>query len=133
MVRISGSGLGVDRRQRCAEQGRVGAEDEADPAVLVALGHQVERVRKRDDDRRFGPQHAVHLTEDPLEVPHTRERIHREGDIDLIAQFKDAGVVPNARVSAQLNPVGGVTIVIPGHENVDLPHEMAHAVRVEKV
>ena len=27
----------------------------------------------------------------------------------------------------------GVTIVIPGHENVTLPHEMAHAVKVEKV
>jgi DtxR family transcriptional regulator, Mn-dependent transcriptional regulator len=26
-----------------------------------------------------------------------------------------------------------VTIVIPGHENVGLPHEMAHAVKVEKV
>jgi DtxR family Mn-dependent transcriptional regulator len=26
-----------------------------------------------------------------------------------------------------------VTIVIPGHENVSLPHEMAHAVKVEKV
>ena len=30
------------------------------------------------------------------------------------------------------NQAGGVTIVIPGHENVTLPHEMAHAVKVEK-
>ena len=29
--------------------------------------------------------------------------------------------------------MGGVTIVMPGHENVDLPHEMAHAVKVEKI
>ena len=28
---------------------------------------------------------------------------------------------------------GGVTIINAGHENVDLPHEMAHAVKVEKV
>jgi DtxR family Mn-dependent transcriptional regulator len=27
----------------------------------------------------------------------------------------------------------GVTILIPGHENVTLPFEMAHAVKVEKV
>ena len=51
----------------------------------------------------------------------------------LIARLKDAGVVPNARVTVEMNPMGGVTIVIPGHENVDLPHEMAHAVKVEKV
>jgi DtxR family transcriptional regulator, Mn-dependent transcriptional regulator len=33
----------------------------------------------------------------------------------------------------QSNPSDGVTILIPGHENVTLPHEMAHAVKVEKV
>jgi DtxR family Mn-dependent transcriptional regulator len=51
----------------------------------------------------------------------------------LITRLKDAGVVPNARVTVETNPAGGVTIVIPGHENVSLPHEMAHAVKVEKV
>ncbi len=84
-----------------------------------------------------GESHLVRLTElpagPPVAVVVRQITEHVQGDIDLIAQFKDAGVVPNARVSAQLNPVGGVTIVIPGHENVDLPHEMAHAVRVEKV
>jgi DtxR family transcriptional regulator, Mn-dependent transcriptional regulator len=58
---------------------------------------------------------------------------HVQGDIDLITRLKDAGVVPNARVTVETNPAGGVTIVIPGHENVSLPHEMAHAVKVEKV
>src|ERR1700759_2374089 len=58
---------------------------------------------------------------------------HVQGDIDLITRLKDAGVVPNARVTVESNPAGGVTIVIPGHENVSLPHEMAHAVKVEKV
>ncbi len=58
---------------------------------------------------------------------------HVQGDVNLIARLKEAGVVPNARVTVDMNPLGGVTIVIPGHENVDLPHEMAHAVKVEKV
>jgi DtxR family transcriptional regulator, Mn-dependent transcriptional regulator len=58
---------------------------------------------------------------------------HVQGDVTLIARLKEAGVVPNARVTVDMNPLGGVTIVIPGHENVDLPHEMAHAVKVEKV
>ena len=58
---------------------------------------------------------------------------HVQGDIDLITRLKDAGVVPNARVDRRIQPSGGVTIVIPGHENVSLPHEMAHAVKVEKV
>jgi DtxR family Mn-dependent transcriptional regulator len=58
---------------------------------------------------------------------------HVQGDIDLITRLKDAGVVPNARVTVETNPSGGVTILIPGHENVTLPHEMAHAVKVEKV
>ncbi|MBV9088595.1 MAG: metal-dependent transcriptional regulator [Mycobacteriaceae bacterium] len=58
---------------------------------------------------------------------------HVQGDVDLITRLKDAGVVPNARVTVQTNPAGGVTIIIPGHEQVDLPHHMAHAVKVEKV
>ncbi len=58
---------------------------------------------------------------------------HVQGDVTLIARLKDAGVVPNARVTAEINPLGGVTIIMPGHENVDLPHEMAHAVKVEKI
>ena len=55
-----------------------------------------------------------------------------QGDIDLITRLKDAGVVPNARVTVETGAVG-VTILIPGHENVTLPNEMAHAVKVEKV
>jgi DtxR family Mn-dependent transcriptional regulator len=58
---------------------------------------------------------------------------HVQGDVDLITRFKDAGVVPNARVTVQTTPAGGVTIIIPGHEQVELPHHMAHAVKVEKV
>jgi DtxR family transcriptional regulator, Mn-dependent transcriptional regulator len=58
---------------------------------------------------------------------------HVQGDASLIARLKDAGVVPNARVTVEAGANGGVMIVIPGHEQVELPHEMAHAVKVEKV
>ena len=58
---------------------------------------------------------------------------HVQGDVELIKGLKDAGVVPNARVTVETSPAGGVTIVIPGHEVVELPHHMAHAVKVEKV
>jgi DtxR family Mn-dependent transcriptional regulator len=33
----------------------------------------------------------------------------------------------------QTGPHGDVTIVVGGHENVELPHDMAHAVKVQKV
>ena len=58
---------------------------------------------------------------------------HVQGDAELIARLKDAGVVPNARVTVEASDNGGVMIVIPGHEQVELPHHMAHAVKVEKV
>jgi DtxR family Mn-dependent transcriptional regulator len=58
---------------------------------------------------------------------------HVQGDTELISKLKDAGVVPNARVTVEANDHGGVMIVIPGHEQVELPHHMAHAVKVEKV
>ena len=58
---------------------------------------------------------------------------HVQGDVELISRLKDAGVVPNARVTVEATPAGGVSIVIPGHEYVELPHHMAHAVKVEKV
>lgn len=58
---------------------------------------------------------------------------HVQGDVALIGRLKDAGVVPNARVLVETNSHGDVTIVVSGHENVELPHEMAHAVKVERV
>jgi len=80
----------------------------------------------------------VRLTElptgSPVAVVVRQLTEHVQGDIDLITRLKDAGVVPNARVTVETSPTGGgVTILIPGHENVTLPHEMAHAVKVEKV
>jgi DtxR family Mn-dependent transcriptional regulator len=58
---------------------------------------------------------------------------HVQGDVALIGRLKEAGVVPNARVLVQTGPHGDVTIVVGGHENVELPHDMAHAVKVQKV
>ncbi len=79
----------------------------------------------------------VRLTELPAGMPVAvvvrQLTEHVQGDADLIARLRDAGVVPSARVTVQVNTHGGVMIVIPGHEQVELPHEMAHAVKVEKV
>lgn len=58
---------------------------------------------------------------------------HVQGDVDLITRLKEAGVVPNARVTVRTERAGGVTIVMPGHADVSLPYEMAHAVKVEKI
>ena len=58
---------------------------------------------------------------------------HVQGDAALIGRLKEAGVVPNARVLVETGDNGDVTIVVGGHQNVELPHEMAHTVRVEKV
>ena len=51
----------------------------------------------------------------------------------VVAEVLHTGGVPNARVTVEVNDHGGVMIVIPGHEQVELPHHMAHAVKVEKV
>ena len=79
----------------------------------------------------------VRLTElpagQPVPVVVRQLTEHVQGDVDLITRLKDAGVVPNARVTVEAHPDGGVAIVIPGHEQVHLPHHMAHAVKVEKV
>jgi DtxR family Mn-dependent transcriptional regulator len=79
----------------------------------------------------------VRLTELPTGFPvavRVRQLTeHVQGDAELISRLKDAGVVPNARVTVQVTDHGNVMIVIPGHEQVELPHDMAHAVKVEKV
>lgn len=85
----------------------------------------------------FDDVSLVRLTELPVGLPVAvvvrQLTEHVQGDTELIGRLKDAGVVPNARVTVEANDHGGVMIVIPGHEQVELPHHMAHAVRVEKV
>jgi DtxR family Mn-dependent transcriptional regulator len=79
----------------------------------------------------------VRLTELPVGLPVAvvvrQLTEHVQGDTELIGRLKDAGVVPNARVTVEANDHGGVMILIPGHQQVELPHHMAHAVKVEKV
>ena len=83
----------------------------------------------------------VRLTElpagSPVAVVVRQLTEHVQGDVELIGRLKEAGVVPNARVTVQVtdDPAeqGGVLILIPGHQEVELPHHMAHAVKVEKV
>ncbi len=84
--------------------------------------------------RRPGADDAnlVRLTElpagSPVAVVARQLTEHVQGDIDLITRLKDAGVVPNARVTVETTPGGGVTIVILAMRTSPLPHEMAHAV-----
>ena len=89
------------------------------------------------DDSINDAVNLVRLTELPSGMPVAvvvrQLTEHVQGDIELISKLKDAGVVPNARVTVEANDHGGVMIVIPGHEQVELPHHMAHAVKVEKV
>jgi DtxR family Mn-dependent transcriptional regulator len=91
------------------------------------------------DGTETAPDNAnlVRLTElpdgDSVAVVVRQLTEHVQGDFELISRLKEAGVVPNARVLVQTSSHGDVTIVVSGHENVELPHEMAHAVKVEKV
>jgi DtxR family transcriptional regulator, Mn-dependent transcriptional regulator len=89
------------------------------------------------DELARADANLVRLTELPSGMPVAvvvrQLTEHVQGDAELIARLKDAGVVPNARVTVEANDHGGVNIVIPGHEQVELPHHMAHAVKVEKV
>jgi DtxR family Mn-dependent transcriptional regulator len=84
-----------------------------------------------------GDANLVRLTELPVGMPVAvvvrQLTEHVQGDADLISRLKEAGVVPNARVTVEATDHGGVMIVIPGHEQVELPHQMAHTVKVEKV
>lgn len=57
---------------------------------------------------------------------------HVQSDPEVIAQLREAGVVPDARVTVETKP-GSVTITVPGHEGFDISEEMAHAVQVKKV
>ncbi|AHC25273.1 MULTISPECIES: metal-dependent transcriptional regulator [Mycobacteriaceae] len=82
----------------------------------------------------------VRLTElpagSPVAVVVRQLTEHVQGDVELIGRLKDAGVVPNARVTVQVGDDPGdqgVLILMPGHQDVELPHHMAHAVKVEKV
>lgn len=56
-----------------------------------------------------------------------------QSDPELIGRLRDAGVVPDARVTVTLDGVGTAVIATQGHEDVELSPEMAHAVQVRAV
>ncbi|MBB3038452.1 metal-dependent transcriptional regulator [Hoyosella altamirensis] len=68
----------------------------------------------------------------PAHVMIRRLAEHVQVDTELIARLRHAGVVPNARITAQAYP-GGIRITTPGHEGLDIADDMAHAIQVEKV
>lgn len=57
---------------------------------------------------------------------------HAQSDTELIAALREAGVVPNARVTVTCTPQK-VEISTPGHAGLTLSPEMAHSLFVEKV
>ncbi|GAB2728342.1 metal-dependent transcriptional regulator [Nocardia thraciensis] len=57
---------------------------------------------------------------------------HIQTDPDIIGQLREAGVVPDARVTVETKP-GAVIISVPGHDGFELSDEMAHAVQVKLV
>ena len=68
----------------------------------------------------------------PTAVVVRRLAEHVQSDPELIGQLREAGVVPDARVTGETRP-GSVTITASGHDEFDLPEEMAHAVQVKQV
>ncbi|NEW39414.1 metal-dependent transcriptional regulator [Nocardia cyriacigeorgica] len=57
---------------------------------------------------------------------------HIQTDPEVINQLREAGVVPDARVTVETKP-GSVVITVPGHDGFELSDEMAHAVQVKLV
>ncbi|TCN58171.1 DtxR family iron (metal) dependent repressor [Rhodococcus sp. SMB37] len=78
----------------------------------------------------------VRLTEIPSGQP-TAVVVRRlaeyvQSDPDVIARLREAGVVPDARVTVETRP-GSVMITVTGHSTFELSDEMAHAVQVKQV
>ncbi|MFD3745121.1 metal-dependent transcriptional regulator [Nocardia sp. NPDC058633] len=57
---------------------------------------------------------------------------HIQTDPEVIGRLREAGVVPDARVTVETKP-GAVLITVPGHNGFELSEEMAHAVQVRLV
>lgn len=57
---------------------------------------------------------------------------HIQADPDIIEQLREAGVVPDARVTVQTRP-GAVVISVPGHSDFQLSDDLCHAVQVKVV
>ncbi|GAA5107141.1 MULTISPECIES: metal-dependent transcriptional regulator [Nocardia] len=82
-----------------------------------------EETLVRLSDLPYGQVHAVVVR---------RLAEHIQTDPEVIGQLREAGVVPDARVTVENKP-GSVVITVPGHDGFELSDEMAHAVQVKLV
>jgi len=91
----------------------------------LGLSHKSgsEELLVRLSDLPHGPVHAVVVR---------RLAEHIQTDPEVINQLREAGVVPDARVTVETKP-GSVVITVPGHVGFELSDEMAHAVQVKLV
>ena len=82
------------------------------------------------------PEVLVRLSDLPVGTPTAvvvrRLAEHIQNDPDVIGRLRDAGVVPDARVTVE-NKTMSVVITVPGHDGFELSEEMAHAVQVKQV
>ncbi|MGN5239910.1 MULTISPECIES: iron dependent repressor, metal binding and dimerization domain protein [unclassified Rhodococcus (in: high G+C Gram-positive bacteria)] len=88
------------------------------------------------DKAAVSDEKLVRLTEIPSGQP-TAVVVRRlaeyvQSDPDVIARLREAGVVPDARVTVETRP-GSVMITVTGHSTFELSDEMAHAVQVKQV
>jgi hypothetical protein len=61
------------------------------------------RMRKRDHEGRFRSQHAVHLSEDAVEVGDRRQRVDAQRDVDRVrADEREVGEVAVAQLDLRL-------------------------------
>jgi DtxR family Mn-dependent transcriptional regulator len=67
----------------------------------------------------------------PTAVVVRRLAEHIQTDPDVIGQLREAGVVPDARVTVETR-TGSVLITVPGHSGFELSWEMAHAIQVKQ-
>lgn len=68
------------------------------------------------------------------EIPVVVRRLaeHVQNETELMVKFREAGIVPNARITAQVDN-HGVIIHSAGHTQFELSEELANAVQVEKI
>ncbi|MFC9433356.1 iron dependent repressor, metal binding and dimerization domain protein [Nocardia sp. NPDC057030] len=93
-----------------------------DELGIVPQDH-AEETLVRLSDLPHGQVHAVVVR---------RLAEHIQTDPEVIGQLREAGVVPDARVTVENKP-GSVVITVPGHDGFELSDEMAHAVQVKLV
>ncbi|MGW1741818.1 metal-dependent transcriptional regulator [Nocardia sp. NPDC001965] len=90
----------------------------------IAASQLLEEPLKRLSELPQGGTHAVVVR---------RLAEHIQTDPEVIGRLREAGVVPDARVTVESKP-GAVIITVPGHAGgFELPDEMAHAVQVKLV